>query len=301
MSTTCRTCAEPELCDADLDKYSLQDDNYLFVANCPPGTYCGANNFLFLVCCDGNTLRVDFVAGMSQAKRDKLIADAVAECERRREFCDPGTDNPGNPPNVPPDPNTPYQYYYSGAASCVAFCPDGLPFTYTIPAGLFLAKSKAEADAKAHAYACSQAAANRFCLSPIPECACKGSAYSATITGSPARPMLYSVTSGSLPPGLSFARTTSMAIVHGIPTTAGNYSFNVTAVDGHGNTMTRHYTIKILEITTAALPDYTVGVPYSFQLLAAGGTGSYVWSITAGALPAGLTMSVSGLITGTPT
>jgi hypothetical protein len=48
------------------------------------------------------------------------------------------------------------------------------------------------------------------------------------------------------------------------------------------------------------LPNIVVGTPYSFQLPATGGSGSYTWS-QFGDLPDGLTLSGSGLISGTPT
>lgn len=56
-------------------------------------------------------------------------------------------------------------------------------------------------------------------------------------------------------------------------------------------------------ITTASLPDGTIGDPYDVTLAAAGGDGSYdTWTITAGALPAGLVFdSATGRIHGTPT
>lgn len=54
-------------------------------------------------------------------------------------------------------------------------------------------------------------------------------------------------------------------------------------------------------ITTTTLPAGMVGVAYSDQLAATGGIAPYVWSITEGQLPAGLTLSGSGLIAGTPT
>jgi hypothetical protein len=57
-----------------------------------------------------------------------------------------------------------------------------------------------------------------------------------------------------------------------------------------------------LSITTSSLPDSTVGIPYSQQLQATGGTGSYTWSLSLGSLPAGLTLAPStGIISGTPT
>jgi hypothetical protein len=56
------------------------------------------------------------------------------------------------------------------------------------------------------------------------------------------------------------------------------------------------------EITSPpSLTSGTIGVPYSATLTAAGGTAPYTWSITAGALPAGLTLSASGLLSGTAT
>lgn len=57
-----------------------------------------------------------------------------------------------------------------------------------------------------------------------------------------------------------------------------------------------------LTITTSALPSFFVGTPYSATLTAAGGTAPYTWAITAGTLPAGLTLASStGIISGTAT
>jgi hypothetical protein len=56
-----------------------------------------------------------------------------------------------------------------------------------------------------------------------------------------------------------------------------------------------------LVIQTTVIPNAQVGAPYSLQLQASGGTAPYIWSISAGALPAGLSMDSTGLITGTPT
>jgi hypothetical protein len=54
--------------------------------------------------------------------------------------------------------------------------------------------------------------------------------------------------------------------------------------------------------TTSPLPTATVGANYAQTLAATGGTGSYTWSITGGALPAGLTLNAAtGQITGQPT
>jgi putative Ig domain-containing protein len=57
----------------------------------------------------------------------------------------------------------------------------------------------------------------------------------------------------------------------------------------------------VLAITTATLPSGKVGHPYSATLVASGGVSPYNWTRIAGSLPAGLTLSSSGVISGTPT
>jgi hypothetical protein len=54
-------------------------------------------------------------------------------------------------------------------------------------------------------------------------------------------------------------------------------------------------------ITTTSLPNGQVGTAYSTSLAASGGTQPYTWSLTSGALPAGLSLSAGGVISGTPT
>lgn len=56
-----------------------------------------------------------------------------------------------------------------------------------------------------------------------------------------------------------------------------------------------------LQITTTTLPNGTVGTAYSQSLSSSGGTSPYSYSVTTGSLPAGLSMSSAGAITGTPT
>jgi hypothetical protein len=73
---------------------------------------------------------------------------------------------------------------------------------------------------------------------------------------------------------------------------------------GYGGTFHFGYGDQVcpLFVTTSTLPAGTVGVVYTTQQLAAtGGTNSYTWALASGTLPAGLTLSTSGAITGTPT
>jgi hypothetical protein len=56
-----------------------------------------------------------------------------------------------------------------------------------------------------------------------------------------------------------------------------------------------------LSVQSSSAPAGAVGVRYSTRLQAISGTGPYTWSIAGGALPAGLTLSPAGVISGIPT
>jgi uncharacterized protein (TIGR03437 family) len=56
-----------------------------------------------------------------------------------------------------------------------------------------------------------------------------------------------------------------------------------------------------LSVTTTSLADGTINTRYSQPLGAHGGLPPYTWAIIAGSLPAGLSMTSSGIVSGTPT
>ena len=92
----------------------------------------------------------------------------------------------------------------------------------------------------------------------------------------------------------------SLTIGDGASLNTGSHAVNVnggTLIGGDKITGTVKYAPVI---TTESLPGGTVGTAYS-QALAADGTAPISWSATSGALPAGLTLSSDGKITGTPT
>jgi hypothetical protein len=113
---------------------------------------------------------------------------------------------------------------------------------------------------------------------------------------------VWSVTAGALPAGLTLGADGSIT---GTPTAAGTASFTVQVKDSSGATATKALSIAIapapLTVTTATLPGGTVGTAYQQALVASGGSGGNAWSVTAGAVPAGLTLGADGSITGTPT
>jgi sugar lactone lactonase YvrE len=114
-----------------------------------------------------------------------------------------------------------------------------------------------------------------------------------------------SVSSGTLPPGLSLSYAGNLA---GIPTTAGTFNFTVTMVDNiSGCTGSQAYTVAIqlgLKLGPdpgSALPNATVGTPYNQTITAVGGTAPYTFTTSNGSPPPGLTLSSSGVLSGTPT
>jgi hypothetical protein len=55
------------------------------------------------------------------------------------------------------------------------------------------------------------------------------------------------------------------------------------------------------DLSPAALPNGAVGTAYSQTITASGRASPYTYATTAGALPAGLSLSSSGVLSGTPT
>lgn len=109
----------------------------------------------------------------------------------------------------------------------------------------------------------------------------------------------WAVTSGSLPAGLTLS---SAGLLSGTPTTAGDYSFKVTATAGT-RTDSQTYSMSVVPKLAIAPTQNAaeVGVPFRFTAQATGGKAGYTWSID-GTLPTGLTLNAAtGAITGTPT
>jgi uncharacterized protein YhjY with autotransporter beta-barrel domain len=120
-------------------------------------------------------------------------------------------------------------------------------------------------------------------------------------------PYTFTIASGALPSGLSLS---SSGVLSGTPTVTGGYTFSVHATDSSTGTAApfsgaTSYTLNIsppaITVTPATLPDGAQGTAYNQPLSASGGTGPYTYAIATGKLPAGLTLSTAGVISGTPT
>ena len=129
-----------------------------------------------------------------------------------------------------------------------------------------------------------------------------GAAYAETPTvSSGTAPYTWSVATGSLPTGLSLDSTTGS--VTGTPTVSGLFTFVLAVTDSQGQITTQS---ESLPVTAAPLAigggtlDGDVGVEVTRQLATQGGTGPYVWSVSTGALPTGISISPSGAISGVP-
>ncbi|MDC0160422.1 putative Ig domain-containing protein [Gemmatimonadales bacterium] len=105
---------------------------------------------------------------------------------------------------------------------------------------------------------------------------------------------------GELPDGLGLSTD---GVISGSPTTSGTSNFTLRVISGseQGDKSFAITIVDTLAISTSSLADGTLGQSYSQVLSAVGGTGTYTWSLTEGALPQGMTLSPAGAISGTPT
>jgi len=138
----------------------------------------------------------------------------------------------------------------------------------------------------------------------------QNAAYSQTLTATGgALPLAWSVSAGTLPTGLSLNGSTGE--ISGTPTVVETQVFTIRVEDAGILFAARQFSIEIAAeapdppadpvVTTTSLPNGQVNATYNETLEANGGTPPYAWSIVAGALPTGLSLSASGQITGTPT
>ena len=121
------------------------------------------------------------------------------------------------------------------------------------------------------------------------------------ITTGGASPYVYTYT-GTIPAGLSLSQ---LGVLSGTPTTAATYTFYISSTDSNNFTASRTYTVKSQVRTITVSPTTLPNTPvisklFTTTISASGGATPYIFSITSG-LPPGLTISTTGVISGTPT
>jgi len=122
--------------------------------------------------------------------------------------------------------------------------------------------------------------------------------FTATVSGTANTAVNWSTSSGSVDVNGLYTAPNSQSTTHATVTATSKADSSavgtalVTVTPGQG---------QALEITTAGLPQGQQNEIYQAFFSATGGTQPYSWSVTAGSLPAGIAMSTSGNLTGTPT
>ena len=110
-----------------------------------------------------------------------------------------------------------------------------------------------------------------------------GTPYTVTLAASGASSFSWTISAGSLPPGVTLGSTGALA---GTPTSAGTYTFTVRA-DAGGRSVSKQLQLVVAEKLTATVPaarTWEVGRPLQVAVGAAGGTPGYSWKLT-GTLP----------------
>jgi len=124
-------------------------------------------------------------------------------------------------------------------------------------------------------------------------------------------PYTFTVSSGSLPAALALSSGGGLT---GTPTTVATSTFTIRATAANACTGSRAYSVAVVAapppppppcptvtLSPTTLSSGTVGVAYSTQVSASGGQSPYVVTLTTGSLPAGLTVTTAGALSGTPT
>jgi hypothetical protein len=118
--------------------------------------------------------------------------------------------------------------------------------------------------------------------------------FTASLSGTASTAVTWSASAGSISGSGLFVA----------PKVTANTSVSVTATSAANSATRASVALTVtpptaLAIETASLPGADSGIPYTAALSATGGTAPYQWSITSGALPAGIQLQASsGVITG---
>lgn len=229
-------------------------------------------------------------SSLSQEEADQCAANQQWLCDQEGGGC--------SPPCPPVSPRV----FFSQPQTYQVACPDGSLSSYTTPAEYVTAGSVEEANRIAASRAQEFARNRRICLSDLSQTLlCSGSDYIGTIDATcVSTPVVFSLVAGALPTGLTLETiAVRQARISGNTTDLGDFNFTLRAQTTN-NTVDKSYFLTVLGIVEDTLPDATQNLAYSQALSGNGGTAPYLFEITVGSLPDGLTMNGAGLISGTP-
>jgi len=138
---------------------------------------------------------------------------------------------------------------------------------------------------------------------PVTANGTSGSAFSQTFTASGGVSPYTFTTSSALPVGLSLS---TAGVLNGTPTQTGTFPIIVRATDANlcfGNGTTYNLTIgcPAIIVTNPVTTTGTVNATFSQTFTQTGSVGGTTFTINTGALPTGLTLSATGVLSGTPT
>lgn len=248
----------------------------------------GLQNFPVLTLASSDGINSWFTGTLNTGSSQSYVLEFFSSAS-----CDPSGHGPGE------------TYLGSANFSSAAFG-NNIPFVVRLPG------ATASKVATVTAYQVGGGTSEFSACQPIKDCpvitvspttlpvATQGSPYSQSLTAAGgAGSYTFAITSGSLPPGLTLS---SSGVLSGTPLVGGNFTFTATATDANGCKGARDYTLSVCGITVlpATLPNGNTQSAYNAQVAATGGTPAFTFSVSAGSLPPGLSMSSSGTFTGTP-
>ena len=108
----------------------------------------------------------------------------------------------------------------------------------------------------------------------------------------------------ALPTQVQDANTVRATVPANLLTAAGVFpvAVRVSVLTSVQTTNTLNFTVTggLAVSSVCPLPQAAAGAPYSYQLETVGGTGPFVWILSGGSLPPGISLSGTGLLSGTP-
>jgi len=141
-------------------------------------------------------------------------------------------------------------------------------------------------------------------VNPVVTIGTAGVPFSQTFTQSGgATPVNFALNTGTLPPGLTLS---AAGVLSGTPSGSGTFPITVKVTDsagctGVGPTYNLVITCHVVTVTNPVTSIGTVNTAFSQTFTQAGAIGGATFSLNSGTLPAGLTLSSAGVLSGTPT